>query len=138
MKTTAELCTELITATASKRALDADLKDAKQLVSEAERGVLDRFEQEGIDQMRIGGQLVYLHRQLWAGAINKEDRSLLIAALKSNPASEFLVAEQVTLLKLSAWARELATDNDGMPIVPEHLVNTMEVNEVYSARVRKS
>lgn len=138
MKTTAELCAVLIATTASKRALDADLKRAKERVSEAEREVLSRFEQEGIDQMRIGGQLVHLHRQLWAGAINKEDRSLLIAALKSDKASEFLVAEQVNLLKLSAWARELATDNDGMPIVPEHLVNTMEVNEVFSARVRKS
>ena len=57
----------------SKRALETSLEKVKEELSQLETGLLQEFEEDGVPSVKLnrpdGTMTIYLHRQLWAGAI---------------------------------------------------------------------
>ena len=117
---------------ARKDELEDLLDDTKRLIREVEQQILKEFETSGVSNVRINGELVYLHRQLWARA-RDGDKHALCAALRANGLGLF-VEESCNTNSVSAYVRE--QDAQGIEL-PAGLAEVIEVTEVFSVRSRK-
>ncbi len=114
-----------------KRDLEAREKVVKREMGELEKQILDDFEAGRVQNTRVNGMTVFLHRQLWAGA-KDGDRARLVAALKAAGLEEY-VSETFNSQSLSAWVRE--QDATGSELPPE-VQDAINVSEVFSVRTR--
>lgn len=114
-----------------RRALENELKQVKADLNAAEETLLRHMEETGMQSTKIDGITVYLHRQLWASALD-------IQAILENRDSAFLVKETVNGNSLSSWVRELDKDDEGQPVLPEDLKEAIKVSEKFAVRTRKA
>lgn len=116
-----------------KRLLEAKLKEVKAEADALEAKLLKDFEDSGTDKVRVDGVTVYLHRQLWAGAVDG-DKEAACAAIKAAGFAEY-VSESFNAQSFSALVREW--DKQGEPMPPE-FEGKIKVSEVFQIRTRRS
>ena len=138
METTTQLVHRFTEVRAEVDALDAKLKAVKKQSDVMSLEILERFADDNVQKMTVNDRTVFSKRQLWAGHTNKEDKSVLIDALKSHESTAALVTEEANSMRLSSFARELDQDDDGVPIMPDHLEGKMNVFEKFSVACRKA
>jgi hypothetical protein len=112
--------------------LDVALKEVKDEMYTVEISLLGEFEKDGVDSVKLNGQTVYIHRQLWAKAMGG-DKAKACEVLRSNGLTHFL-EEKFNTHSVSAWFREM--DQTGSE-VPEEILEAFDVSEVFQIRVRK-
>ena len=120
----------------SKRALETSLEKVKEELSQLETGLLQEFEEDGVPSVKLnrpdGTMTIYLHRQLWAGAIEgdypRACRALVNAGL------EELVQTRFNTNQVSAAIREMT--KKGEPI-PTMLSENLSIAEKFSLRTRR-
>jgi hypothetical protein len=115
-----------------------------------ETQLLQRFQDGGIASMKTALKVnVYIRRDLWAGAANKENKAELFLALKDLPETRDLVQETVNSQTLSSFVREKAREcfgdnlettkpEDIVKALPEALQSVISVTEKFSLRTSKS
>lgn len=114
----------------TERALD----EAKAQYREKEQEVLAALADSGLNSVKTAdNRTVFLHRQLWAKA-KPEMKDAAVDALVDSGLGDF-VTRNFNTQTLSSWVRE--QDQLGLTL-PEGLAATLDVAEVFSARVRKS
>lgn len=118
---------------AKKAKKDMDEANAKRDKMQPE--ILEIMEEIGQNNVKVGGSLVYLHRQLWANAkVNERgerDYETSCEALRDAGLGE-LVAERFNVQSVSSVIRELDKNDD----VPEELYDGLHITEKISARVK--
>ena len=123
-----------------KADLKAELSDINSEMDTLEEVLLTQFEQDGIQNMNIDGRTVYLHRQLWASAEDK-DNERATQALKAAGLGD-MVAERFNTQTLSSWVREqvaLADDDDLDDLfdaLPDEFRGAIKVAERHQLRTR--
>lgn len=115
-----------------RRTLEDRLKVLKKEKAKLEPQILADFEAGKVQNSRVNGLLIYLHRQLWASA-KDGDRARACAALKAAGLGDY-VEEGFNSSSLSAWVRE--QDATGQEL-PKELQETLNVSEVFSVRTRQ-
>lgn len=125
-----------------KRDLKNDLKDVNSEIEALEEKLLPQFEAAGVQNMRINGMTVYIHRQLWAGA-PEGNREAVIGALRASGLEDYVV-ENFNTQSLSAWVREQVamSDDDELEDVydalPESFRGNVNISERFELRSRRS
>ena len=115
-----------------KQAAESALEIASAAYRDLERDVLAEFEKANVNQIKLDGHTVHLHRQVWASA-RDGDQQRLCTALCACGLGE-LVRPMVNSHTLSAYV--LDQESAGEPLRPE-LQEAIKVSEVYSARVHE-
>lgn len=114
--------------------LDSEAKESKKLADELEQELLEAFATDGVQNLKIEGVTVYLHRQLWATREQDKTKEDLIAALEKAGLAHF-VSESVSMQSLSSWVRDLEENEEELP--PE-LVGVLGRYEKFQVRTRRS
>tara|TARA_R100001530_G_scaffold52386_4_gene38727 strand:- start:119 stop:547 length:429 start_codon:yes stop_codon:yes gene_type:complete len=133
-----KLAKEYATLIASKRTLEAQLREVSDSMKRIERPLLEEMQDNEIDSLPIyvpdGRRItVYIHRQKWAKAKNG-DRAAVVDALKMGGLTEFL-SENYNTSTLSAFVREQDANGE---ILPECLTGVLDIGTVTSLRGRSS
>lgn len=127
---------------------EGEVEKLKEDRSLLEAELMPRFEQAGIASMKSTSKVtVYVRRELWAGAMNK-DTEALCAAIKSVPEIAPMVQEKVNSQTLSAYVRECAKNFFGdeaetkkpdemLIALPIALRSVVSITEKYSLRSRR-
>lgn len=143
--TTADLVNQFIELDEKKKKADEDLEAIKSQMAEIEPQIMERFENAGMQSMKSkGGQVVYIRRDLRAGAVDGSSM-LLMESLKSEGLGD-LVKEAINHQRLSSWVREFEEQTfGGAKVKPEELVaklpsglqSTLKITEQFSLRCKK-
>lgn len=148
--TTDELAELFVIKHASRKDHEAIAKDLKEELDALEALLLPRFQDKGIQNMKIKGRTLYIERKLWGGAEEDKGRELALA-LKLIGLGD-LVKETVNTQTLSSWLREQEeelsvdpTTGKKMPLSPEKLKEKLapvlqpylKVSEEFSLKARK-
>ena len=113
---------------------EVDLEYFKEQRAKAEQKLREQFEHDGVSSVRAtDGRLVFLHRQLWARA-KDGDKEAVIHALEESGLTEFITVGFNTNT-ISGYVREQSKLD--VPL-PESLAASLQVDEVFQLRVRKS
>lgn len=112
--------------------LEAQAKRVKTQLDELEPQLVQAFAQDGVQSVRTVGGLAYLHRQIWAKLTVTPEEFLCSAG-----ELDYLVKLSVNQVSLSAAIRELPRDDNDMPILPEEVMDSIQVTEVFKINVRK-
>lgn len=134
----ADLLKEFVRLTAQKRDAEAQLKDLKARLDELEPQVSDGFIDDGVQSVNIDGYTVYLNRKLFAGPKDGDKTAMIEALSGLDEDWSFLVQDTVNHNQLQARVRECELDDQGMPILPPELAETMTVYEQFRVGARKS
>ena len=119
--------------------LDRQLAIAKGKVEKMEEVLKGMMEEGCVKSLKLDmGLTIYLHRQIWGGVAEGQDKSALIEQLKIDDDTSFLITEGYNANKLAAWVRELPRDEEGLPIIPVILSGLLVSTERVSVRARKS
>lgn len=107
--------------------------------------VLQEFAENGVSNMRVNGLTLYIHSQLWAGAVQEEvpgkpgatrgNAERTCQALIEAGLGDF-VHPGFNAQTLSAWAREQPLDEDGNVVLPEALVGNISIARKTDVRIR--
>ena len=130
-----------VTLADAKRKATTDLDKIKEEMAKLEEYLMDNMMSSGQQSVNINSHTVFLHRQLWSSAAT--DTISLQEAL-INEGHGDLVEKKVNSQRLSALVREYDQDtkcpkgDDGLPILPGELRDTVKITEKYGIRVRKS
>lgn len=129
---TADIARHFIDCDSEVKRLNAELDEAKQAKARAEEAVLGAFEREGVQQIRVDGQLVSIRRDLWASPSEgaAEDLAIALDHLGLGDLCQYRVLPQT----LSAYVRERERLGEEIPTALAPLIN---VSEKFSARVTK-
>jgi outer membrane biogenesis lipoprotein LolB len=109
-------------------AVESQLKDLEPLV-------LEWFQAEGVQRIKIGERTLYLNRQIWAGRCDGVSDAQVVAALEGAGLSEFC-GMKVNMQSLSAWMRE--REKEGQDPVPVELSAELRANEVHKVGSRRA
>ena len=112
-----------------KRELEEELKGISEERAAIEEQLLDKWAEEGVQNMRVNGMTVYLHRQLWA-SVKPDEKSRAIDIFEANGMKDMLSVNTQTL---SAWVRE--QEEGGIPEAIKEILNT---EERFAIRTRRS
>jgi hypothetical protein len=112
--------------------LKADLKLAEQAKKDLEPRALAELERAGVQNIKIAGSTVFVHRQLWARA-KDGNKEAAVAALKAAGLSH-IVSETFNTQTLSAYVRELDTDSEELD---DELAAVLDITEDFSLRCRR-
>lgn len=144
--TTADLVNEYIELDDQRKGKEAETEKLKERMAELEPQIMERFENAGMQSMKSKqGTVIYIRRDLWAGA--KEGAEvLLLEALKAVGLGD-MVKEKVNTQTLSAYIREQEKDQFGanvsakpeeiIGVLPEGLREAVNITEKFSLRTRK-
>ena len=116
-----------------RRDLETRLKALKEETTKLKESILSDFEEAGMSKTVVEGMTVYVHRQLWASAIDS-DYERACQALKSAGLNDY-VQERFNINSLSAYVREL--DKAGDPL-PSEFDGCIDVKERFEIRTRIS
>lgn len=148
--TTDELAELFVIKHASRKDHEAIAKDLKEELDALEALLLPRFQDKGIQNMKIKGRTLYIERKLWGGA--EEDKGFELAQALKLIGLRDLVKETVNTQTLSSWLREqeeeLSVDpNTGkkIPLSPDQLKSRLspilqpfvKISEEFSLKARK-
>jgi hypothetical protein len=131
-----------------KRELDAEVKQIAARLDDLEQALVPQFLNDGINSLRIGGRLVYLVQDIYAGPV--DGREQVIAALKASELGQY-VSESYSPQSLKAFVREIAedvrmrcrqesrlfTEDEVRCALPGPLQNALKISFVHSLRTRK-
>jgi hypothetical protein len=117
----------------SKKTLEKALENIKAKRAIAEKEVLEMLSEAGIPSLKIENKTVYIQRQLWCGAKDK-DKTAACEFLKNNDL-EMYVKEGFNVLSLSGFVREIEKSGDELP---ENFEKFFKISEVFSIRSRKA
>lgn len=133
------------------KSLQSDLKAKADAVTRVMEGlkepILEAFIDIGQTSAKVDGTTIYIHRQLWANAAVKLDATGeptserdwqgLCQGLVEAGASHLVPdAPHPNVQSLSAWVRELPTDEDGNPDLPVCLVGRIAITREPDLRTR--
>lgn len=96
--------------------------------------LIDNFtnQPDPVTSMTVGGQTVYLSRQMFAGPKDGNTLAMVEAIKRVQPE---IVKENVNYQTLCSFVREIT--NDGENPLPAELDSVIETKEFFSLRVRK-
>lgn len=120
---------EIDSAIASYNSRMDELKEERK---ELEEDLLEQFSTEGVSSLSVDGRIVYIHRQIWASAV-EESYDKLVRTLRSLGLGE-MVKPKINTQVLSAYVREQLTVEGGLN---KKLAPLLKVSEVFSIRNRK-
>lgn len=144
--TTADLVNRFIELEEMRKSREGEIDEIKKEVAELEPQIMERFENAGMQSMKSKqGTVIYVRRDLWAGAKEGAD-VLLLEALKSVGLGD-MVKEKVNTQTLSAYIREQEKEQFGanvaakpeeiIGVLPEGLREAVNITEKFSLRTRK-
>jgi len=144
--TTADLVNEFIELDEQRKGKEGEIDKLKERMAELEPQIMERFENAGMQSMKSKhGTVIYVRRDLWAGAKEGAD-VLLLESLKSVGLGD-MVKEKVNTQTLSAYIREQekehfgqnisAKPNEIIDVLPEPLRAAVAITEKFSLRTRK-
>lgn len=125
----------------TKKLLEAQVKDIDKELKPLEESLLEHFIEMGQQSTKVNGRTVYLHRQWWTGPIKDANgdsdydtstRALIAAGLGR------MVQTRFNSQTVSAWVRELPTDELGVPILPPEVEGKLLVQKTVALRTRSS
>lgn len=122
---------EFVQVEKDRRELEAKLKSLKARKARLEEQLLTQFEQEGVQNMRVDGMTVFVHRQTWAN--HAGNPAALVEAMRAAGMDE-MVKTSVNTQTLSAWVRELESIEEE---VPASIAPHISVSEKFSLRTNK-
>jgi DNA-binding ferritin-like protein len=144
--TTADLVNEYIDLEDQRKGKEGEIDKIKERLAELEPQIMERFENAGMQSMKSKqGTVIYIRRDLWAGAKEGAD-VLLLEALKSVGLGD-MVKEKVNTQTLSAYVREqekeqfgatvTATPEEILGVLPEGLRGAVHITERFSLRTKR-
>lgn len=138
-----------------KDSLDLRVKELGKIASSIEPEIIAYFQEKGQQKVTRNGRTVYLAREIWPkvidsdlsdSAISEEQRevaanaakSRLVDALANDPMTSHLVKASYNHQTLRSFMLNDLEQEDGVPIIPEHLQGKLGISEVFKAKVLKS
>lgn len=124
-----------------KKELEAELNEVKKELDEigGENGyLLDQMIQAGVEKLNVNGRTLYIHRQLWAGAVDG-DYDAACDGLEEAGLGDY-VQRRFNVHSLSAYFRERYNEDDVIEpeeIIPEPLKGKVSLIEKVKIRSRK-
>jgi hypothetical protein len=129
-----------------KKELDAELKEVKKKMSDLEEQVVNEFEEEGIDSVKVNGMNVYLKQEIQVSVNGDKERAnqvLIDLGLGD------LVKETANIQSVKAWYRERRREYEEALFhgdeetaeklaLPETFEEAFNVYEKYRAGVRSA
>ncbi len=116
-----------------RRDLEDRLKAVKAESEKLGASLLEQFAEAGIQNARVNGLTVYVHRQLWASAVDGNYEAAC-QALRDSGYGEF-IQTRFNINQVSAIAREL--DKGGQSYPPQW-EGAIKVAEVFALRSQKA
>lgn len=141
-----ELFAQLAKLIHERRRLDAELDSIKRQCGEFEEIALERMMESGIQNVKVDGLTLYIHRQLWAKCAVEDGEDSTTAydracnALVEAGLPEF-VQRRFNVQSLSALFRERAKQQDWETpedLLEDELRGVINVAEIYGLKSRKS
>ena len=127
---------EFVACQKAREAGDAAAKTAKARMAELAPPLLDHFQKNEMQNMRISGRLVHIWHQLRAYA-EEGQADALVKSMKRREDMKYMVKLGYNAMSLWAWVRELPKDKHGEPLIPRVLKGKIRVQHVYELRVKK-
>ena len=129
-----------------KKSLEAEIRVVKKELNEIggpEGTLLDQFIKNGVQKLSVGNRTIYIHRQIWASAVDK-DYDTACDGLESAGLDDY-VQRRFNTHSLSAYFREQYKDvlEEGNincepeDILPEELKGNIDLFEKVKLRSRK-
>lgn len=116
-----------------RSAIEHQIKELKKQIQPYEEQLLQMFAENGVNNIKIHGKTIYIHRQLWARPVDGDyERACKI--LREIGLDEY-VKETVNVNNISAYVRE--QDEMGSEL-PSSFYDAFRVDEVYKVRSRLS
>ena len=124
--------------TKKKRAAKVVMEDLKDALANLEKELVEQFQREGVQNLKMDGYTVGLVRKLFASAKDK-DKERMITVLQScrDATWSWMVQDNVNAQRLAARVRECNMDKNGLPVLPEDIEAVITVSEVFSLSARK-
>jgi hypothetical protein len=127
-----------VAATLEKERGEAIVAKAKKTLEGLQDPVLEFFARNGIQRVNCDGRTVHQRRSLYPH-VPADQKERLIAALKDDPDTEYLIKEGYNHQTLRAFIGELDTHEEtGMPVIPTELVGMLEARERFQAICTKT
>lgn len=133
-----ELLTNYANLMKEKKDLDAQARIIKGEIAHIEDAVQEQFINNGVDSLKVNGQTLYLHQQLWASPKKRDgdstDSAYERACKKlSEIGLDDFVNPRFSTQSLSAFVRERSSDGEPLP---DGFEDVISVTEKISVRVR--
>lgn len=116
-----------------KAQIEEQIKEIKTKMRPYEDQLLELFAENEVNNIRIQGKTLYIHRQLWARPLDG-DYEKACKVLREVGLDEY-VKETVNINSISAYVRE--QDEMGIEL-PEQFAEGFKVDEVYQVRSKRS
>lgn len=95
-----------------------------------------RWAETGVSQVKLGEATVHVQRAFKPTAAQGKDA--LVAALESSPETADLVRRDYNYQSLRAWVASLPKDDNGEPVLPDHIQGKLATIKESTIRVRRS
>ena len=122
---------DFVSATRTKRELEAQIKILNERIVESEKKLLDEMSDAGVQRVTVDGVTVYIHRQLWASKSPDVSDEEAAEAIGTSGLSD-MIKPKFNANTMSSYIREL--DSQGLPI-PEALQSVLNIAEKFSVRM---
>ncbi len=124
-----------------RRELEDQLKQTKKAISLLDFILLEKFTQTGIQNVKSKDFTCYVENKVWASLLFDTDigvvhRDAQMNKLK-NTSFGYLVHDGYNVNQLSAAVRELETDLEGLPVLPDELKELVKVSSDTKIKLRK-
>lgn len=116
-----------------KTVIEEQIKELKRQMRPYEEQLLLFFSEHGVNNIKLHGKTLYIHRQLWARPLDG-DYERACKVLRDIGLDEY-VKETVNVNSISAYVRE--QDDMGIEL-PERFMDGFRVDEVYQVRSKSS
>lgn len=129
--------------------LEASIADLKKRREKVHETIINSFEREGVQNIRVDGRTFYLRRDVWARA-KRGQNDRLLEVLRRDDDTAPLVKSSASASSLAAYVRERIAEHDDDPtlstmpakkraalVLPPALLAVLEVDETYSIRSQK-
>jgi LPS O-antigen subunit length determinant protein (WzzB/FepE family) len=121
--------------TARKRALDNELTQVKAQMAELQESVLSYFQSHGMERTTVGGETLYIRRELWVSYQEDADREAAIGHLHALGMEE-MAPHRLNTQRISAWARE--REKEGLEAIPGELKPYLKASETFKIGARSA
>ena len=115
---------------------EAALKKLTQQITELTPSVLDYFQRQSIDQVSVGGRILYLRRELHTTKSSEWTTNEACEYLTSIGLDDY-VGEKVNTQGLGAWVREKEQDGEKLDDILTELGGRFNIVELYKIGSRK-
>ena len=112
----------------------AEADSAKEEADLIEQQLLEEFAEDGVQNMSVDGNTIYLQRQLWAQVDNAYSKEEVIDRLRQSGLDHF-VRDNYSTQTISSWLRELEAEEESLPPALEGVIRGVEK---FQLRVRRS